>query len=125
MDQLPDIKEMDKNFETKKEISKMETQKLYVLPELDYEYEALAPYISEELLRLHHDKHHTAYVKGANVILQNMDKARAKTLFLTRRRPLRNSHSISAVICFTRFFGRTLLRQGMAGAESQLVQSRQ
>ena len=85
MDQLPDIKEMDKNFETKKEISKMETQKLYVLPELDYEYEALAPYISEDLLRLHHDKHHTAYVNGANAILQNMDKARSEnTVFDTK-----------------------------------------
>lgn len=55
----------------------METQKLYALPTLEYGYSALAPYISEELLRLHHDKHHAAYVNGANAILQRMDKARA------------------------------------------------
>jgi Fe-Mn family superoxide dismutase len=54
----------------------METQKLYVLPKLEYDYNALTPYISEELLRLHHDKHHAAYVNGANAILQNMDSAK-------------------------------------------------
>ena len=54
----------------------METQKFYVLPDLPYEYNALEPHISEELLKLHHDKHHAAYVKGANAILQEMDKAR-------------------------------------------------
>ena len=55
----------------------METKKLYELPELEYGYSALVPYISEELLRLHHDKHHAAYVNGSNAILQKMDKARA------------------------------------------------
>jgi Fe-Mn family superoxide dismutase len=54
----------------------METKKLYVLPDLDYGYNALEPYISEELLKLHHDKHHNAYVNGANAILTKMDKAR-------------------------------------------------
>ena len=54
----------------------MEPQKLYLLSELKYDYGALAPYISEDLLRLHHDKHHAAYVNGANVILQKMDKAK-------------------------------------------------
>ena len=54
----------------------METQKLYVLPELEYRYDALTPAVSEELLRLHHDKHHAAYVNGANAILKKMDKAR-------------------------------------------------
>jgi Superoxide dismutase len=54
----------------------MEINKLYVLPELTYPYNGLAPNISEELLRLHHDKHHAAYVAGANTILQKMDKSR-------------------------------------------------
>jgi Fe-Mn family superoxide dismutase len=56
----------------------METQKLYVLPKLAYDYNALMPYISEELLRLHHDKHHAAYVTGANAILEKMDGAKAE-----------------------------------------------
>lgn len=54
----------------------MNTPKLYVLPKLSYEYHALMPVLSEDLLKLHHDKHHAAYVNGANTILQKMDKAR-------------------------------------------------
>ena len=54
----------------------MESVKLYALPELPYDYAALAPHLSEDLLRLHHDKHHAAYVNAANAILQKMDKAR-------------------------------------------------
>ena len=54
----------------------MESVKLYALPELPYDYAALAPHLSADLLRLHHDKHHAAYVNAANAILQKMDKAR-------------------------------------------------
>jgi Fe-Mn family superoxide dismutase len=54
----------------------METQKFYTLPPLPYGYGDLAPAISEEQLRLHHDKHHNAYVVGANAILEKLDAAR-------------------------------------------------
>ena len=54
----------------------MSDKKLYSLPELPYAYNALEPYISEAQLRLHHDKHHAAYVNGANAILERLDKAR-------------------------------------------------
>lgn len=54
----------------------MEPIKLYSLPKLPYEYTALAPDISEEQLKLHHLKHHQAYVTGANAILEKMDKSR-------------------------------------------------
>jgi Fe-Mn family superoxide dismutase len=50
---------------------------LYKLPDLKYGYADLEPFISEEQLRIHHDKHHQAYVTNANSILQMMDKARA------------------------------------------------
>ena len=50
--------------------------KLYQLQPLPYEYNALEPVISEGLLRLHHDKHHAAYVNGANAIVQKLGKAR-------------------------------------------------
>ena len=50
--------------------------KFYVLPELPYEYSALVPAISEEQLKIHHDKHHAAYVNGANALLESLDKSR-------------------------------------------------
>ncbi|MDD4197193.1 MAG: superoxide dismutase [Syntrophorhabdaceae bacterium] len=55
----------------------MEDQKLYALPDLPYAYDALAPYMSKDLVTLHHDKHHAAYVNGANAILQRLDKVKA------------------------------------------------
>ena len=54
----------------------MSDKKLYSLPELPYAYNALEPFISEAQLRLHHDKHHAAYVNGANAILDKLEKAR-------------------------------------------------
>ena len=54
----------------------MEQPKLYVLPKLPYDYADLQPYMSKEQLTIHHDKHHQAYVNGANAILQRLDKAR-------------------------------------------------
>jgi Fe-Mn family superoxide dismutase len=58
-------------------IVEMDPQNMYALPDLAYGFNTLAPVISEELLRLHHDKHHAAYVNGGNAILQRLDKARA------------------------------------------------
>lgn len=54
----------------------MADKKFYVLPDLPYAYNALEPYISETQLKIHHDKHHLAYVNGANAILERLDKAR-------------------------------------------------
>ena len=54
----------------------MEKVKTFTLPKLPYEYNALAPAISEEQLKLHHDKHHQKYVNDANALLQKMDDAK-------------------------------------------------
>jgi superoxide dismutase, Fe-Mn family len=48
-------------------------KKYYKLPDLPYGYKDLEPYISEEQLKLHHDKHHQAYVDGANALLKKFD----------------------------------------------------
>jgi Fe-Mn family superoxide dismutase len=48
----------------------------YTLPDLPYGYKNLEPYISEKQLTLHHQKHHSAYVKGANAIIEKMENAR-------------------------------------------------
>lgn len=54
----------------------MEKVKQFTLPKLPYEYNALAPYISEEQLKIHHDKHHQAYVNGANNLFKMLDEAK-------------------------------------------------
>jgi Fe-Mn family superoxide dismutase len=50
--------------------------KKYGLPPLPYSYEALEPYISREIMTLHHTKHHQAYVTGANAALERLEKQR-------------------------------------------------
>jgi len=60
----------------------MEKIKSFTLPKLPYDYNALAPYISEEQLKLHHDKHHQAYVNGANAIFEKIDKAHLENIAL-------------------------------------------
>ncbi|NQU36670.1 MAG: superoxide dismutase [Actinobacteria bacterium] len=49
---------------------------VYTLPDLPYDYGALAPVIAGEIMELHHDKHHAAYVKGANDTLDRLAEAR-------------------------------------------------
>ena len=48
----------------------------YALPELPYSPGALEPHYSGEIISLHHDKHHAAYVKGANDTLDALAAAR-------------------------------------------------
>ncbi|WP_333767154.1 superoxide dismutase [Streptomyces sp. IBSBF 2435] len=50
----------------------------YALPDLPYDYSALAPAITGEILELHHAKHHAAYVKGANDALEQIAEVRDK-----------------------------------------------
>jgi len=48
----------------------------YTLPKLGYDLKALAPHVSEAQLTLHYQKHHQAYVTGANALFEKFDKAR-------------------------------------------------
>ena len=50
----------------------------YTLPDLGYDYGALEPNISGKIMELHHDKHHLAYVNGANSALDLLAEAREK-----------------------------------------------
>jgi len=55
----------------------------YTLPDLPYDYGALEPHYSAQILELHHDKHHAAYVKGANGALEKLSQARETGTFDT------------------------------------------
>lgn len=46
---------------------------MYKLPKLAYEYDALEPAISKEVMELHHQKHHQAYVDKLNTALEEAD----------------------------------------------------
>jgi len=48
---------------------KKEAPMPYEVPPLPYDYNALEPHIDEQTMRLHHDKHHQAYVDNANKAL--------------------------------------------------------
>ena len=49
---------------------------MYTLPDLPYDYAALEPAMSGQIMELHHDKHHAAYVKGANDTVEQLAQAR-------------------------------------------------
>jgi Fe-Mn family superoxide dismutase len=47
----------------------------YEVPDLPYPYDALEPHIDEQTMRVHHDKHHQAYVDKANAALEGTEWA--------------------------------------------------
>jgi Fe-Mn family superoxide dismutase len=55
----------------------------YSLPDLPYDYGSLEPHYSGQIQELHHDKHHAAYVAGANTTLEKLEEARDKGDFGT------------------------------------------
>jgi Fe-Mn family superoxide dismutase len=50
----------------------------YTLPDLDYDFGALEPHISAQIMELHHDKHHKTYVDKANETLDKLAESRDK-----------------------------------------------
>src|ERR671911_357652 len=50
-------------------------QMAYEVPDLPYDYNALEPHIDEQTMRVHHDKHHQAYVDKANAALEGTEWA--------------------------------------------------
>src|SRR3954454_13689184 len=47
----------------------------FEVPPLPYDYNALEPHIDEQTMRVHHDKHHQAYVDNANKALEGTEWA--------------------------------------------------
>ena len=52
----------------------------YTLPDLLYAYDALEPYIDEETMHLHHDKHHNTYVTNLNAAIEKHPELGEKTV---------------------------------------------
>jgi Fe-Mn family superoxide dismutase len=56
----------------------MSAQVLYKLPDLAYDFNALEPVISAEIMQLHYSKHHNAYVTNLNAALEKYCEAESK-----------------------------------------------
>lgn len=52
----------------------------FEVPKLKYNYNALEPYIDEQTMRIHHDKHHAAYVDKLNTALEGNAENRNKAI---------------------------------------------
>ncbi|MEO8031629.1 MAG: superoxide dismutase [Gemmatimonadota bacterium] len=52
----------------------------FTLPALPYDYNALEPHIDEQTMRIHHDKHHAAYVNNLNAALEPHATLQSKSL---------------------------------------------
>lgn len=84
----------------------MGSDKLYVLPDLNYDYKDLEPHISETQLKIHHQKHHQAYVKGANDILEKLENARKNGTEIDAKATLKAlSFNIGGHILHSLFWG--------------------
>jgi Fe-Mn family superoxide dismutase len=80
--------------------------KLYSLPKLNFGYGDLVPHLSEEQVRIHHEKHHQAYVNGANAILQKLDKARSEGTDVDMKSTLKDlSFQIGGHLLHSLFWG--------------------
>lgn len=53
---------------------------MFQLPALPYDYDALGRYISKDIMQLHHDKHHQAYVDKLNLALDSAPELKGKSL---------------------------------------------
>lgn len=52
---------------------------MHTLPNLPYDYDALEPYIDEKTMKIHHGKHHQAYVNKLNAALEGNEELQKKT----------------------------------------------
>ena len=75
----------------------------YSLTDLPYSYDALQPIISNEIMELHHDKHHAGYVNGTNASLEKLAKARAGELEISHKAIMRDLVKVDYVFesCLT------------------------
>ena len=54
------------------------TKLKHTLPDLKYDFNALEPYISADIMKLHYEKHHNTYVNNLNATEEKLAEATAK-----------------------------------------------
>ena len=64
-----------KSFKSVSLVAATSTRGKHTLPDLQYDYAALEPYISADIMRTHHLGHHATYVKNLNEIEEKLDDA--------------------------------------------------
>ncbi len=100
----------------------MESNKFYVLPKLSYDYKDLMPHMSEEQLKIHHTKHHQAYVNGANAILTKLDNARKENADLDMKSTLKElSFNIGGHLLHSLFWGNLAPPSKVSGKPSGIL----
>jgi len=83
--------------------------KLYQMPSSPYGFNDLSPFLSEEQLKIHVEKHHRAYVNGANAILEKLDNARKVLTDLDMKSTLKElSFNIGGHMLHSLFWGNLL-----------------
>lgn len=98
--------------------------KTYSLPNLDYSYNALEPYISEKQLTIHHTKHHQGYVNGANTAFADLEKARQQGTEMDMKATLKNlSFNVSGHILHSLFWNNMAPKDQSGQPNSALIQA--
>jgi len=95
----------------------------YVLPDLPYDHSALEPHISARIMELHHDKHHKAYVDGANKACEMLEEARSSSDF-TRMAAIESAlaFNLSGHVLHSLFW-QNLSADGAGKPEGELLQA--
>lgn len=101
----------------------MGEKRFYELPKLPFDYRDLEPYLSEEQVKIHHQKHHQAYVNGANAILEKLEKSRKEDIEIDMKAILKElSFNIGGHVLHSLFWG-NLAPAGKGGVpEGMLLQ---
>ena len=93
----------------------------HTLPPLPYAYNALEPYISEEIMRLHHDKHHQSYVDGLNKAEKNAKSTIIGMIMTLLSIGRGKPHFMELAIICTLFFGRVMSPGGGGEPSGELA----
>ena len=96
----------------------------YKLPDLPYGYKDLEPYMSAEVLTLHHDKHHASYVNAANALLDKIDEARKNNTELDYKSVLKSlSFNVAGHILHETFWEVMAKGSGVAKPAGKLAEA--